>query len=92
MPRPLHPVLARVVARGLMSEAQARDVDAFADGVLERVRSGEITREQGDELVQAQAIRDALAFKRARAAGAPAPAASNRAARRAEAAKQRKRR
>ena len=87
MPRPLHPVLARVVARGLMSEAQARDVDAFADGVLARVRCGEITRQQGDDLVMAQAVSDALAFKRARAAQAP----RNRAARRAEAAARRRR-
>lgn len=90
MPQPLDPILQWAIANGAMSEAQARDCDAFADGVVARMREGELTEEQAAELVAATAIRDAQAVNRARAR--MAAAGGNRAARRAQAAEQRKRR
>jgi hypothetical protein len=79
-PRPeLDPLLLAAIDAGIMTEAQARDVDAFADGILARGRAGEITEAQADELIQRQALRDGLAWR-----------ASNRAARRADAAQRRR--
>lgn len=87
-PRPappeLVPTLRFVIESGIMSEGQARDLDAFADGVLARGRAGELTEEQASELVIETAIRDGLAVNRARARG------GNRHARRAEAAQRRR--
>lgn len=62
----LDPLLQRAIAAGIMTEAQARDVDAFADGILARGRAGELTEEQADELVRAAAQRDGEAELRAR--------------------------
>jgi hypothetical protein len=74
------------IESGIMSEGQARDVDATADGLVARMRAGEITEEQGLELAGAAAVRDGQAVNRARARAA----GGNRAARRAEAAEQRR--
>jgi len=63
----LDPLLQRAMALGVMSEAQARDVDAFADGLCARGRAGEITEEQAHELARAAAQRDGEAVNRARA-------------------------
>src|SRR5262245_32466853 len=82
-PLGLDPVLEWAIGRGVMSHGQARDLDAFADGLAARVRDGEITEEEGDDLAHAQAVRDAQAVLRARARG------GNRRDRRAEAAQQR---
>ena len=79
----LDPLLQRAIAAGVMTEAQARDVDAFADGVVARVAAGELTEEQGDELVARRATSDAHAELRARARRAEAsPAARKRERRR----------
>lgn len=74
------------IESGIMSEGLARDVDATADGLVARIRAGEITEEQGLELAAAAAVRDGQAVNRARAR-----AQGNRHERRAAAAKQRKR-
>lgn len=63
----LDPILQRAIALGLLTEAQARDVDALADGIVARVRDGELTDEQGDAIVAAAAVRDGVAELRARA-------------------------
>jgi hypothetical protein len=49
-PGELDPVLRAAIELGVMSEGQVRDCDAFADGLVARVRSGELTQEQGDEI------------------------------------------
>jgi hypothetical protein len=81
----LAPVLRFAIESGIMSEGQARDLDAFGDGIDARLRAGELTEEQAQALTEATAIRDAQAVNRARAPG-------NRAARRAGAAQNRRRR
>jgi hypothetical protein len=63
----LDPMLQRAIALGIMTEAQARDVDALADGIVARGRAGEITEEQGAELARTAAQRDGEAELRARA-------------------------
>lgn len=69
MERPkLAPILERAVAAGVLTEAQARDVDALADGLASRVTSGELTQEQCDELARDAAQRDGAAVRRARKA------------------------
>jgi hypothetical protein len=88
MPSPLDPLLQRAIAAGVMSEAQARDVDALADGITARLLAGEITEEQAQALAEWAAVRDGQAVNRARARAQQ----GNRAARRAAAAEQRKRR
>lgn len=50
-----------------MTEAQARDVDALADGLATRLGAGELTEAQANEIAGATAVRDGLAFNRARA-------------------------
>ena len=67
MPRPLDPLLEQAIAAGELTEAQALDVEAFADGILARVRAGELTRAQARALTAATAIRDARAELAARA-------------------------
>lgn len=70
-PRPANPELAAplqwAIDNGIMTLEQARDVDALADGLVARVREGEITEEQGHELAAAAALRDGQAVNRARA-------------------------
>lgn len=63
----LDPLLQNAIASGVMSEAEARDLDAFADGIVARMRAGELTQKQADDLVSLTAIRDAQAKLRARA-------------------------
>lgn len=62
----LDPLLQWAVRSGLMTEAQARDVDAFADGVVQRKRAGELSAEEADRLVVRRAYSDAVAFNRGR--------------------------
>jgi len=59
-------LLRAAVASGLMTEAQARDVDAFADGLARRILDGELTEAEAHALAAAQAITDAKAQKRGR--------------------------
>jgi hypothetical protein len=63
----LDPILQGAIASGIMTEAQARDLDAFADGLVARGRAGELTEEQASELARAAAQRDGEAVNRARA-------------------------
>jgi hypothetical protein len=63
----LDPLLQQAIAAGVMTEAQARDVDALADGLCARGRAGEITEEQAHQLAREAAQRDGEAFNRARA-------------------------
>lgn len=63
----LDPMLQQAIAAGVMSEAQARDLDAFADGLCARGRAGEITEQQALEHARAAAQRDGEAVNRARA-------------------------
>lgn len=86
-PTDLAPSLRFAIESGIMSTGQARDLDAFADGLVARERAGELTHEQALELAGAAAVRDGEAFNRARAR-----APQNRAERRAQAARQRRRR
>lgn len=78
MERPkLAPILERAIAAGIMSEQQARDVDAFADGLVARVDAGELMPEEGAALCLETATRNALAERRARIRrGAPALSAA----------------
>jgi hypothetical protein len=62
----LHPMLAEAVRRGIMTEAQARDVDALCDGLATQVEEGALTVEQGGERAAKQAVRDATAWKKRR--------------------------
>ena len=66
MTKQLDPQLERAVRLGLMTRAAAEDIDAFADGIVARVVSGEITKEEGNRLTVEQAVKDALALNRAR--------------------------
>lgn len=79
----LPPTLQFAIASGIVSEGQARDVDAFGDGLADRVISGELTLAQAGEITSAAAVRDGQAVNRARA--------RNRAERRAEPAQSRRR-
>ena len=62
----LDPLLRAAIRSGAMTEAEARDVDAFADGIVARVREGQLTVEQAAELARRQGTQDALARNRAR--------------------------
>lgn len=65
-PPGLDPLLQQAIADGHLTEAQARDVDALCDGIVGRVRAGELTRAQGSALVTRTAISDGLAALAAR--------------------------
>lgn len=64
--RELDPALRAAIRAGLMTEAQARDVDAFADGIVARIRAGEMTEEEASSLAVKQGIADGLAALRKR--------------------------
>jgi hypothetical protein len=60
-------LLLAAVELGHMSEQEARDLEAFADGLDARVIEGELTAEQAGNIGAAQAVRDGEAILRARA-------------------------
>ncbi len=62
----LDPWLRAAVRAGLMTEQQALDADAFGDGLVQRVKDGELTIEQAEALAAKQGTADALAVNRAR--------------------------
>lgn len=64
----LDPALQWAVSTGLMTLAQAQDVEALADGLVERVARGELTRDEASEFATAQGESDGLARLRARKA------------------------
>ena len=58
--------LRLLVVMGLMTEDQARDADAFADGLADQIVAGESTLEEAERLAGERAIADAKAFSKAR--------------------------
>lgn len=62
----LDPRLRLMVQCGLMTEQQARDVDAFADGLCARIAAGELTVEEAGALAAKQGTEDAVRYKRGR--------------------------
>lgn len=62
----LDPLLRWAVDQGLITEAQALDVDAMADGLASRVVEGELSVTEAGELAGKQGISDAIARKRGR--------------------------
>lgn len=62
----LDPLLRELVQQGFLTEAQALDVDALADGLADRVRTGELTVDAAGEFAAKQGAADALAWRRKR--------------------------
>lgn len=60
----LDPRLRAAIRQGLMTEAQARDVDALADGLAQQIIDGDLTVEEAGRRAAEQGARDAMARKR----------------------------
>jgi hypothetical protein len=60
-------MLERAIEAGIITEAQARDADAYADGLASRIVSGDLSIEQARAQAERDASRDGTAIRASRA-------------------------